>query len=308
MILSFLIAVIENTYTTPEGGTGLQQENSKSILLQKEKLAVKIENLADLCGLSNRKVMPKTLLIKAISTHSCERRILYEISNKAPSENRKFDTYYRQKSAFATIKILDRVKTALSATGLEATILTEVFADSARYDIVVRLSKLGEFHSWDSKTVRIEIKASLGLDFEQIGRYLWYRSPLILVRVMTGHVAKIYPSEIQSYVSFSLEELCSKIDRLLSKRNYAVPGVDCADCTNNKCAYWAERSERSNFVTLPDIEFGGDLKMFYRNLSYVAERTAIMVIEELKRFTMAKKQTDEVFPSMKQSQVQPQKT
>jgi hypothetical protein len=288
-ILSFLIAVIENTYTTPEGGTGLLQENSKSILLQKEKLVEKIENLADLYGLSNRRLLPKTLLIKTVSTHSCEKRIMYQISNNALSESGKFDTYYRQKSAFATIKILDRVKTALSANGLEATILTEVFADSARYDAIVTPGKMGEFHSWDNKNVRIEIKASLGLDFEQLGRYLWYRSPLILVRVITRHLTKIYPSEIKPYVSFSLEELCSKVDRLLSQKSYAVPGVDCTGCPNSECAYGAERRRngRSNFVTLSDIEFGEDLKLFYRNLSYVAERTAIMVVEELKGFTLA---------------------
>jgi hypothetical protein len=162
----------------------------------------------------------------------------------------------------------------------------------------------------DNKTVRIEIKASLGLDFEQIGRYLWYRSPLILVRVITGQVTKIYPSEIKPYVSFSLEELCSKVDRLLSKRNYAVPGVDCADCPNNECFYWAERSEkrRSNFVTLPDIEFGEDLKLFFRNLSYVAERTAIMVVEELHRFTIARKQTSEFTSSLKLSEFQAKET
>jgi hypothetical protein len=280
----FLFAATENTSTILRKDDGLLLESMKEILRQKEKLAEKIEILTDYYGLPSRRLLSSASLIKTISSLSCENRIMYIISNNALSEeNRKFDVYYRQKSSFATIKILDRVKTALSAAGLEATIFAEVSADSARYDAVIALGRLSKIERWDSGTVRVEIKGSLGMDFEQLGRYLWNRSPLILVRVITGHVVKIYPSELQSYVTFSLNELVAKIDRLISQKHYALPGTDCVDCPNIKCAYWQDRNRRrkTNFVALSDMEFGQDLTLFFQNLSYAAERTALMVVEEL---------------------------
>jgi len=275
---------------------------------QKEKLVRKIENLADFCARSNRRRLPNALLLKTISNFSCEKRIIHMISNnELVVENKKFDAYYRQKSAFATTKILDHVRNALSANSLEATISAEVSTDSARYDAIVTLRRCGEVNEWDNDKVRIEIKASLGLDLEQIGRYLWDRSPLILVRVITGQVARIYPSEVQSYVTFSLNELSSKIDRLLSQKCYALPGTDCIDCPNNECAHWRGRNSKrktGNIVTLADIEFGQDITLFFQNLSYVAEKTAIMVVEELKGFASARKQTGETYPYPKLDQFQ----
>jgi hypothetical protein len=91
-------------------------------------------------------------------------------------------------------------------------------------------------------------------------------------------------------VIFSLNELSSKIDRLLSQKCYAISGIECRDCPNIKCAYWQwqSRKKKTNVVALPDTEFGQDLTLFFQNLSYVAERTAIMVIEELKGFALTK--------------------
>jgi len=260
----------------------VQSEKAQIIFEQQEKLLKKIETLADCCGWSHKHQMPNATLLKLISKYSCESRIIQALANKELNENMRFDSYYRQKSEFATIKILDRVKTTLSATELKATILTEVRTDVGRYDAVVALGDLSKALAGNTRRVRIEIKASSGLDFEQIGRYLWEPSPLILARVVTGHVAKLSPADLQSYVTFSLEELTAKVDRLLSQKFYAVPGMDCTDCLDSKCIYNRKRVGRRNkIITLPDTEFADDLSSFFKNLSYVAERTAIMVVEEL---------------------------
>jgi hypothetical protein len=37
------------------------------------------------------------------------------------------------------------------------------------------------------------------------------------------------------------------------------------------------------------MEFGQDLSLFFHNLGYVAERTALMVVEELKNFESDRK-------------------
>lgn len=86
-------------------------------------------------------------------------------------------------------------------------------------------------------------------------------------------------------MTFSLEELTAKVDRLLSQKFYAVPGIDCTDCLDHKCVYnkrkRVSRRNKNNVITVPDTEFADDLSSFFKNLSYVSERVAKMVVEEL---------------------------
>lgn len=257
-------------------------EKTKNIFQQQERLFKKIETLADYCGWPHKQHMPHLTLLKLISKYSCESRILQALAKKELNDNARFDSYYRTKSEFATIKILDRVKSTLSATGIEAAVLTEVRTDIGRYDAVVALGDLSKALAGNTRRVIIEIKASAGLDFEQIGRYLWQPTTLILARVVMGQVAKLSPSDLQSYVTFSLEELTAKVDRLLSQNFYFVPGVDCTDCADSKCVYNRRKSRKNNNIITPlDTEFSDDLSSFFRNISYIAERVAKMVIEEL---------------------------
>lgn len=265
--------------------TFLPSEKVKTISIQQEKLFKKTETLAERCGWLHKHQAPTVTWLKLISKYSCENRIIQALTTNDLNDNARFDSYYRQKSEFATIKILDRVKTTLSETGLEATVLTEVRSDIGRYDAVVALGDLNKSLTGNTRRVRIEIKASAGLDFEQVGRYLWEPSMLILARVVLGQVAKLSPSDLQSYVTFSLEELTAKVDRLLSQKFYAVPGIDCTDCLDHKCVYnkrkRVSRRNKNNVITVPDTEFADDLSSFFKNLSYVSERVAKMVVEEL---------------------------
>jgi hypothetical protein len=281
----------------------MQSIADKTIREQKEKLVFKIETLADQCGWVHGSRVPIATWVKIISDFSCERRIMRVIGNsELAKENQKFDSYYREKSEFATIKILDHIKTSLSANGLEAIILTEAPCEIGRYDVVVAAGSPINVHPHNSGRVKIEVKASLGLDLEQLERYLWDPSPLILARVMTGHVARIKPAELQSYVTFSLEELNAKVDRLLSNKLFVVPGMACTDCLDNNCIYWRRRKngrKSMNLVTLPDIEFEEDITSFFQNLSYVAERTAIMVVEELQGLISSRNQARPVTPQLR---------
>jgi hypothetical protein len=223
---------------------------------------------------------------------------LLENANFA-KESQRFDPYYRQKSEFATLRILEHVKTSMSTNGLEAVIMTETPSDIGRYDIVVTQGCPCKVYTNGVERIRIEVKASLGLDLEQIGRYLWDPSPLILVRVITGHVAKIKPLELQSFVLFSLGELNAKADRLLSDKFYTVPGTACSNCLDSNCTYWHGRNNTRkprNIVTLSDSDFTEDLASFFQNLSYVAERTASMVVEELKGLIPSRNQVS-ILPS-----------
>jgi hypothetical protein len=256
-------------------------EKTKAVSEQKDQLAKKVEELAYSYGWGRRKSL-NTALLKLLSTHSCEGRIQNALQNKETEEDAKFDSYYRKKSEYATVRILDRLKTLLSANGIEALIQTEAYSTVGRYDAVI--SQTNNKPSEKCKKIRIEIKASLGLDFEQLGRYLMEPSSLILIRVVTGQVAKLPITELQPYVSFTLQELIAKTDRLLTKKCYIVPGNDCHGCQDTMCIYKRNKNKgatKMGFITVSDNEFTNDLTSFLKNISFVAEKTASIVIEEL---------------------------
>jgi hypothetical protein len=232
-----------------------------------------------------RKDRPSAIMLaKIISRYACERQIRHLLENGDFRENQRFDPYYRQKSEFATIKILEHIKTKLATNGIPATILTEAPSDIGRHDIVIIRGYPCKVCAKDEEIIRIEIKASLGLNLEQIDRYLWDASPLILARVATGHVAKIEPLTLQSYVLFSLRELNAKVVRLTSDKFYTIPGTACTSCADYSCFYNRGGGKRPvSVVSMNDSEFAEDLNSLFKNLSYVAERTADLVIEELKR-------------------------
>jgi hypothetical protein len=154
---------------------------------------------------------------------------------------------------------------------MDAVIQTESRNDIGKYDVVIAQGSPSKVYADGEEKVRIEVKASYGINLEQISRYLWQSSPLILVRVMPGHVAKIDPLKLQPYVMFTLKEIAAKADRILSCNLYTVPGRSCFTCLDRHCEhnrYMGKRSLDSSF---------------FRNLSYVSEKTANIIVEELRR-------------------------
>jgi len=224
-------------------------------------------------------------LLRTISKYACEGKIEYLLGKpELDDPNERFDLYYKLKSDFATLKILDLLKSRLSADGLNVTVLTEMPSETGRYDVAIIQGDPCEVYTANAEKVRVEIKASQGLDFEQLDRYLWDSSPLILARVITGHVAKLRPSKLKPYVRFSLKELNTKVDRLLSGKAHNIPGKECTYCYNVHCPHSSNRDrswKTSSIITMSDAEFDNDLNMFFQNLSYVAKRTVSLIIEEL---------------------------
>jgi len=262
----------------------MQTLDVRIINKEKENLLAKMRTLGDRYGLFRENHLSTIRFAKILSSYACERQIKNLLENGAfAKENQRFDPYYQQKSQFATVKILECLKTRLHSNGVDATILTEAPSEIGRYDIVIFQNYPRKVDARGEETVRIEVKASLGLNLEQIDRYLWDSSLLILVRVITGHVAKIQPLALRRYVLFSLRELNAKADRLLSNKLYAIPGTSCLSCLDNNCPHNRSKNERSmGIVTMRDSEFERDLNSFFQNLSYVAERTASLVVEEMK--------------------------
>jgi len=257
-------------------------QDTRVVEKQKQELLAKMRIVGEKYGWVQGGRPLTVTLTKTLSSYVCERRIRHLLENADFKESQRFDPYYRQKSEFATIRILEHIKTRVTANGLDAVILTEAPSDFGRYDVVVTQGYPCKVYANSEERVRIEVKASLGLDLEQLERYLWDPSPLILARVITRHVAKIEPLKLQSYVLFSLRELNAKAERLLSSKFYTIPGTTCTACHDNSCPHNRSKSRNPvNVLTMPDSEFAEDLKSFFLNLSYVAEKTANLVVEEL---------------------------
>jgi len=258
---------------------------------QKQELLAKLKIIAERHGWMYKGQPSVVKLARTISRYACERQIKHLLENaRFSDDSQRFDSYYREKSEFATLKILDTIKTRLSADGVNTAILTEVPSDIGRYDVVIVQGYPCEVYCKGEEIIRVEVKAGLSVNLEQIERYLWDSSPLILVRVITGHVAKIEPPKLRSYVLFSLKELHAKADRLLSGKFYAIPRATCTVCSDSDCPHNRSR-ESTGIVTFPDGKFLEDLNLFFQNLSYAAERTASLIIEELKGVALSQNQS-----------------
>ena len=247
-----------------------------------EDLFAYLDKLASELGQFHHHEVGTASAAKLLGSSVCERRISFELKN--PSElQAKFDSIYREKSEYATLKILDHLKRRLQDEGYDAALATEVKDDVGIYDVTIVHGSPSEILRKDELVARVEVKASLGLPLEQIERYLWRPSPLILVRVIPGHVALLRPSELQDFVHFSKVSALSKASRIMEGKGYVVPGRYCRSCRDFGCEFNRSQQNRaSEMIQMDDEEFGMDLLAFLGNISYVAERTAEFVVRELK--------------------------
>jgi len=220
-------------------------------------------------------------LVRILSSYACDEKVKYLIENPSDrADQAVFDGYYREKSRYATIFIIDQIKSALSANGMRADIKTEQWSDIGRYDIVIARCHEDENRAINEE-LRVEVKASLGIDLEQIVRYLWHQSPLILVRVLTRHVAELEPSKLQQFAICSIRKITAAADRIFAGQVYTVPGLDCLKCPNGRCPYYVAASRKaSSLVALSDDDFGRDLEVFLQNLNFVSEKTVSLIMEK----------------------------
>jgi hypothetical protein len=224
-----------------------------------------------------------TSLAKLLTSNLCERRVDYLLRNPE-HENTKFDPIYREKSQYAVRFIIDHLKSRLLQEGINARVATEVKDDFGTYDVtILQAEPILILRDGEAK-VRLEVKASLGLPLEQVDRYLWNPSLLILVRVITGHVMLLRPQELGEFVEFSLRTTLEKACRLNEEKCFAVPGNYCSNCPDEGCPFYEQkRFYTHRLVKMTDSDFGIDMTSFLTHLPYAARRTADLVIEELRR-------------------------
>jgi len=223
-------------------------------------------------------------VLKLLTSNVCEERIRHDLEAKEEADGDEvFDSIYAERSSFATNVIIDVLKSALIREGFIVRIATEQKFDVGRYDIVIEAGNPCIVYSNErTKRIRIEVKASFGLPFEQIQRYLFDPSSLILARVLPGQVIKLDPLTLQSFIDFSARTLIEKSERILNNKGYLVRGPHCSQCRNDACPFLPKREDRRRLVTMNEEELAWEMQLFLNNLPHVATKVAELVLEELK--------------------------
>jgi hypothetical protein len=133
----------------------------------------------------------------------------------------------------------------------------------------------------NGKTLPVEIKASIGLDLAQIERYLLSGEPLLLVRIMTGQVKLLKPSDFSVYIEQSIRDLSDKAVRILDGHPFLVTGYECNRCPVRSCPHNRTRKPIRGFVCMKQDEFDVDLQDFLTNLYPTIDRAVQVTLEEL---------------------------
>jgi hypothetical protein len=248
-----------------------------------EELMTKINELALRYNYMVTGKLRTVSVLKLLTSNVCEERIRHNLEAKEVDSDEVFDSIYAERSSFATNVIIDVLKSALIREGFKVGIVTEQKSAVGRYDIVIEAGNPCVVYSnGPAKRIRIEVKASFGLPFEQIQRYLFDPSPLILARVLPGQVIKLDPLTLQSFIDFSARTLIEKSERILNNKGYLVRGPHCSQCGNDACPFLPKREDRRRLVTMSEEELAWEMQLFLNNLPHVATKVAELVLEELK--------------------------
>jgi len=247
-------------------------------------LLERVRELALKYGLASKGKPRLISVLKLLGSEVCERKIEHELKTGMKEEGRRFDSIYRERTSFATYLIIDHIKRRLTEEGFSVAIRTEERSELniGVFDVTIRVGDPCLICRNGKEKVRLEVKASLGMQLEQIQRYLFDPSPLILVRVIPGHVMLLERRELEGFVDFSLQTILSKADRLKDEKPFVVPGPHCLNCGDASCPFnYGKRTMNEGLITMSNAEFNEDMRLFFTNLPLVAERTAELVIREL---------------------------
>ena len=232
--------------------------------------------------LNRRSGSSKAKVAAVLASTTCEELASHIIMDRASiEENARFDSYYREKHEVAKRKFVDRLKSALTDSGVGIRIKTEEMSELGRRDVVISDERQLTIKT-NGKTLPVEIKASVGLDLAQVERYLLSGEPLLLVRIMTGQVKLLKPSDFSAYVEQSIRDLSDKALRILEGRPFLVTGYECNHCPVKSCPHNRTRKPNRRFVYMKQEEFDTDLSDFLRNLYPTIDEAVQVVLRELR--------------------------
>jgi len=243
-------------------------------------------DIASLYGLTYEGKPRVAMVMKVLSENACERFIQHLLQNPNHTANEGFDRYYHEKHEFYKRKLVDRLKNRLEEAGYSVLIATEENVETGRYDVAIVSGRQIKILNGNEEIV-VEIKGSLGIGLEQIERYLLNSAVIILVRVVTGHVARLKTGDYVDFLTESLRDLIRKAERILRNRPVIIRGPSCRGCPMKTCKHNDGsnnmRDERFRRIAMHDAEFNFDLDKLLRNTYPTIEKAVDIVLQELRR-------------------------
>ena len=231
--------------------------------------------------LSRRSGSSKPKVAAVLASTSCEELASHIIVNgDSMEEDTRFDSYYREKHETAKRKFVDRLKSALTNPGVGFQIKTEEMCELGRRDVIITDARQLTIET-NGKTLPVEIKASIGLDLVQVERYLLSGEPLLLVRIMTGQIKLLKPSDFSAYLEQSIRDLSERAMRILDGRPFLVTGYECHGCPVKSCPRNRTRKPSRRLVCMKQEEFDADLSGFLRNLYPTIDEAVRVALREL---------------------------
>jgi len=257
--------------------------------------------IASMYGLTSGGKPRVATVMKVLGENECERLIQHLLRNPVSAANGSFDRYYREKHEFYRRKLVDRLKNELEDARFNVLITTEENVETGRYDVTIVSGRRVRILNGQEEIV-IEIKGSLGISLEQIERYLLNGTVIILVRVVTGHVARLSTYEYIDFLAESVKDLTRKAERILGNKPVMIRGSRCRECPVETCVYnVGSGSGKDNCfqrIVMKDEEFNLDLDSLLRNTYPTITKVTEMVLEVLK---MNNKMADETSAPYTQS-------
>lgn len=240
----------------------------------------------------------KTAVVCALlCSDTCERRIKHSLEHPYSERFEKFDPFFTSKSEYATRKIVDVIKSRLNREKINAKITCEARQELGTYDVLIEnINPSGVIHDGQHAMVKLEVKSGSAIDFGQVERYLIEQpGVLILIRVLARQVIRLDPSELREFTNFAIKEEVQKARRLLEGTYHTVPGKYCGACMDFSCEHNRfTPPKKVRMVQLSDANAQEDIALFFRNLPYVADKTANLVIKELMRDTVKESKEEEL--------------
>jgi len=231
--------------------------------------------IASMYGLTSGGKPRVATVMKVLGENECERLIQHLLRNPVSAANGSFDRYYREKHEFYRRKLVDRLKNELEDARFNVLITTEENVETGRYDVTIV----------SGRRVRI-------LNGQEI----------ILVRVVTGHVARLSTYEYIDFLAESVKDLTRKAERILGNKPVMIRGSRCRECPVETCVYnVGSGSGKDNCfqrIVMKDEEFNLDLDSLLRNTYPTITKVTEMVLEVLK---MNNKMADETSAPYTQS-------
>jgi len=218
--------------------------------------------------------------------YECEVLAHHVIVNGPGARQEFFDYWWTEKHDDARRRFIERLKNRLEAEGLRCAVVTEANVPTGHFDVMIENGKHNVVRIADrkgGKRLAVELKTGSKISIEQIARYLPECDVLVLVRLKTGHVVKLYSAELEEFLCNDLCDLMAKMKRILNGQAILVRGNSCVGCPV-KCIFAEPPTSRMEprLVVLDNDAFTSDLLHLLHNVYDTIERAVTFVVEELR--------------------------